>query len=116
MASYARPADDQAMRQMADRTQVRAILLGGELLKQIEPGKTGPKLQDCAAPRLTRAQAATDTGLTLRQFGLRIPADRIQRAQCNRPRDQCQPRSLLRRGQPQEVRVAHARLPFLVGG
>lgn len=69
MASYARQAKDESLRKMADRIQARAIRRCGELLKQIEPGKTGPKpeLQDGAVLQLTRTQAAEQAGLSERQ-------------------------------------------------
>lgn len=54
---------------MADRIQARAIRRCGELLKQIEPGKTGPKpeLQEGDLPQLTRTQAAEQAGLSEHQ-------------------------------------------------
>lgn len=41
MASYAKQANDDSLRKMADRIQARAIRRCGELLKQVEPGKGG---------------------------------------------------------------------------
>lgn len=38
LASYAKMADDDTLRKLADRIQARAVRRMGELLKQIEPG------------------------------------------------------------------------------
>lgn len=69
LASYARQSHDDTLRKMADRIQARAIRRCGDLLKQIEPGKTGPKpeLQDVTVLQLNRTEAATHAGLSERQ-------------------------------------------------
>lgn len=69
LASYARQSKDDTLRKMAERIQARAIRRCGELYKQIEPGKTGPKteLQDATVLQLTRTQAAREAGLSERQ-------------------------------------------------
>lgn len=68
MASYARQANDDSLRKMADRIQARAIRRCGELLKQVEPAKTGPNNYGTAATRNSgRTQAATEAGLSERQ-------------------------------------------------
>lgn len=69
MASYAKQAKDNSLHKMALRIQARAISRCGELLKQIEPGKTGPKpeLQEGDLPQLTRTQAAEQAGLSEHQ-------------------------------------------------
>lgn len=76
LASYARQAKDDSMRKMAERIQARAIGRAGEILAQIEPGKTGPKpeLGAGALPQLTRTQAAEDAGLSdwQRKTALRV--------------------------------------------
>jgi len=66
LASYAKQADDDSLRKMADRIQARAIRRAGELLKQIEPKHTGrpPENGEGDRPNLTRKQAATDAGLS----------------------------------------------------
>lgn len=86
LASYARQAKDDSMRKMADRIQARAIARAGELLKQVKPGKTGPKpeLQAGDHPQLTRTIAATEAGLSehQRKTALRvanIPSDEFDR-------------------------------------
>jgi hypothetical protein len=43
LASYAKQANDDEMMKMATRIRDRAIRRAGELLKQIEPAKPGPK-------------------------------------------------------------------------
>lgn len=67
MASYARQANDDSLRKMADRIQARAIRRCGELLKQIEPKHSGrPKNGDGADPN-SRKQTAREAGLSERQ-------------------------------------------------
>lgn len=68
LASYARQADDDTLRKLADRIQARAIRRCGELLKQIEPGQGARdgKRQDGAVPP-NRKTAATEAGLSERQ-------------------------------------------------
>ena len=69
LASYARQANDEELRRMADRIQARAIRRCGDLLREIEKSSGGrpPKTQDGTVPRLTRTQAARDVGLSERQ-------------------------------------------------
>lgn len=69
LASYARQANDDSMRKMADRIQARAIRRAGELLKQVQPSKGGrpPETQDGTDPSITRTSAADDAGLSERQ-------------------------------------------------
>jgi len=83
LASYARQANDDQLRKMADRIQARAIRRAGELYNQIEPDKGGYHgnyAQDGTVPS-TRKQAATDAGLSERQ---RKTASRV----ANIPEDQ----------------------------
>ncbi len=99
MASYAKQANDDTMRKMADRIQVRAIRRCGELLEQIEASKGGrppkntgerrPSLEGWIPgtgkagdrpslegwiPGTTRTQAAADAGMSehRRKTALRI--------------------------------------------
>ena len=60
---------DRCLAVMAERIQARAIRRCGELLKQIEPGKTGPKteLHDATVMQLNRTEAARDAGISKRQ-------------------------------------------------
>jgi hypothetical protein len=81
LASYARQAKDDVLLKMSMRVQARAIDRCGELLKQIEPAKTGPKLSDASDTQLGRVQAARDAGLSDRQ---RVTAIRVN----NVPRNQ----------------------------
>ncbi len=68
LASYAKQAKDESMHKMAERIQARAIRRCGELLKQIEPGKTGPKQLGAGAhTQLSRKDAATEAGLSKHQ-------------------------------------------------
>jgi hypothetical protein len=91
LASYARQADDDSLRNMAVRIQARAIRRCGELLKQIEDDNRGrkPKVEICtgtdtnfdsngkppkqsvingaAAVPVSRTQAARDAGMSKRQ-------------------------------------------------
>ena len=88
LASYARQAKDDTMRQMADRIQARAIRRAGELLKQIEPSKGGDSslfnAKEGDRPSVTRKQAATDAGMSehQRKQALRVasvPAPEFER-------------------------------------
>lgn len=72
LASYAKQADDDSMRKMAERIQARAIRRAGELLKQIEKqNKSGinqysePSMG--AHTRLSRKQAAEEAGMSKNQ-------------------------------------------------
>jgi hypothetical protein len=69
MASYAKQARNTTLRKMADRIQARAIRRCGELLKQIEPAKPGPKpkLQEGAHQQLGRSSVAEEAGLSEHQ-------------------------------------------------
>ena len=67
LASYAKQAKDEELMKMAVRIRDRAIRRTGELLKQIEPGKTGPKLSTDTDTQFSRKQAANDAGLSKRQ-------------------------------------------------
>jgi hypothetical protein len=64
LASYARQSKDDSMRKMAERIQARAIRRAGELLKQIDKSN---KHQIHGSGNLTRAQAASDAGMSVRQ-------------------------------------------------
>lgn len=69
LASYAKQAEDDQLRKMADRIQARAIRRCGELLKQIEAGNGARdgKRQEGDLPPFNRTQAATDAGLSEHQ-------------------------------------------------
>ena len=88
MASYARQAEDEQLRKMADRIQARAIRRCGELLKQVEPAsgeRTDLEPKDGTVPRSTRESVATEAGLSERQrkTALRtanVPDDEFEQA------------------------------------
>ena len=69
MASYARQANDNSLRKMADRIQARAIRRCGELLKQIDRPQQGgrPKKNRDGSDPVSRTQAAREAGLSERQ-------------------------------------------------
>jgi hypothetical protein len=69
LASYARQSEDQELERMAQRIRARAIRRAGELLKQIEPAKKGPKTELDAAGgnQFGRMKAAQDAGMSPRQ-------------------------------------------------
>lgn len=69
LASYARQSEDQELERMAQRIRARAIRRAGELLKQIEPGKTGPKPELGVGDhtQLTREDAAREAGMSKHQ-------------------------------------------------
>ena len=80
LASYAKQAQDDGLRKMADRIQARAIRRCGELLQQIQTSigaRTDLEPQDGAVPKLTRTQAAHDAGLSERQRKTAIRVSRI---------------------------------------
>lgn len=76
LASYARQSEDDQLERMAQRIRARAIRRAGELLKQIEPGKTGPKpgLSVADHTQLTREDAAREAGMSKHQ---QVQATRI---------------------------------------
>jgi hypothetical protein len=86
LASYARQAHDETMLKLAMRIQARAMQRVGELLKEIEPSRgANQNIGAGARPKVTRTQAATDTGLSAhqRKTALRvagIPPDEFEAA------------------------------------
>jgi hypothetical protein len=66
LASYARQAQDEQLRKMADRIQARAIRRCGELLQQIQiaSGRPPQEIKEGALPNYGRVKAATDAGLS----------------------------------------------------
>jgi hypothetical protein len=72
LASYAKQAQDESLRKLADRIKVRAVSRTGELLKQIEPARGGDRgNQYCQRegdlPLPSRTQAAQDAGMSEHQ-------------------------------------------------
>jgi hypothetical protein len=69
LASYAKQADDDTLRQMADRIQARAVRRASELLKQYPNGHGGPREQVAATGDLpSQRQAAHAAGMSDRQY------------------------------------------------
>jgi hypothetical protein len=87
LASYARQANDDTLRKLADRIQARAIRRQGELLKQIPDnnrGRPSSEIPVAALPNLTRTSAAESAGISehQRKTALRVasvPADDFER-------------------------------------
>lgn len=63
LASYAKQADDDTLRKLADRIQARAVRRCGELLKQFD-GRGRPPENTTGAHTISRAQVAADAGLS----------------------------------------------------
>lgn len=79
LASYAKQAQDDDLRHMADRIQARAIRRAGELLSQIRAGQGARdgKWQEGSLPPLTRTRAADEAGLSEHQRKTAIRVSRI---------------------------------------
>ena len=87
LKSYAKQANDDALRLMAERIQLRAVRRCGELLKAIEAGVGGrpSKTHTGTGTSFTRSDAARDAGLSKRQkdTALRVanvPDDEFEQA------------------------------------
>lgn len=78
LASYAKMADDDSLRQLADRIQARAVRRMGELLKTFNNERARTDLDDGA---VTQRSAAENAGISERQ---RVTAVRV----ANIPQDQ----------------------------
>jgi len=63
LASYAKQADDDSLRIMADRIQARAVRRCGELLKQVD-GRGGDQSKKGGAPLFARREAASQAGMS----------------------------------------------------
>ena len=77
MASYAKQANDTALRKMADRIQARAIRRCGELLKQIKSARgANQNFREGALPKVGRGAAAKKAGMSehQRKTALRVAA------------------------------------------
>jgi AbiEi antitoxin C-terminal domain len=86
LASYARQADDDSLRKLADRIQARAVRRCGELLKQFD-GRGGDRSKNGGAPIFapSRREAATQAGISKDQqvTAVRVasvPADQFEQA------------------------------------
>ena len=84
LASYARQANDNALRKLADRIQARAVRRAGELLELLD-GRGDHMKKDGAVLSLTRAQAARRAGMGERQRKTavrvaRVPVDDFEKA------------------------------------
>ncbi len=81
LASYAKQADDQSLRKLADRIQARAISRMGELLKTFQnPGARTDLPSGDAPTKMTQRQAAANAGVSKDQ---EVTAIRV----ANVPRD-----------------------------
>lgn len=68
LASYAKQADDDTLRKLADRIQARAVRRCGELLKQYNgQGARTDQLSAGAHTKLTQQQIARDAGMSRHQ-------------------------------------------------
>ena len=90
LASYARMADDDSLRKMADRIQARAVRRCGELLKQYDAkGRRSDRepvvLGDNRSIAPTKAEAARSAGMTPKQTATatrvaNVPTDAFESA------------------------------------
>lgn len=67
LASYARQADDDTLRKLADRIQARAVRRAGELLKQFDGKGRNQYSEDNNGTVVTQKQAAEQAGMSQRQ-------------------------------------------------
>jgi hypothetical protein len=69
LASYARQAEDDTLRKLADRIQARAVRRAGQLLKTFQTGPKGgrPSRNGVGTAPVSQAQAANDAGMSERQ-------------------------------------------------
>ena len=68
LASYAKMADDDSLRQMADRIQARAVRRMGELLKQFDaPGKRTDQPDMGGHTKLSQKEVAAQAGISKHQ-------------------------------------------------
>lgn len=82
LASYARMADDDTLRKLADRIQARAVRRLGELLKQYDAqGQRTDQLSEGAHTKLSQKDAAEQAGISKHQ---QVQAVRV----ANVPQDQ----------------------------
>jgi hypothetical protein len=84
LASYAKMADDDSLRVMADRIQARAVRRMGELLKQFD-GRGDHMKKDGTVLSLTQKQIAEEAGVSERQRKTavavaNVPAEKFEAA------------------------------------
>lgn len=73
LASYARMADDDALRQLADRIQARSVRRAGELLKTFKSaGGRPPKTLAGTHPSYSQQKAAQDAGMSPHQTKIAV--------------------------------------------
>ncbi len=87
LASYAKQADDDTLRKMADRIQARAVRRCGELLKQYDArqGQNLPNAKNDGTDSFSRRDIAAQAGMSERQqvTAVRVanvPEDRFENA------------------------------------
>jgi hypothetical protein len=75
LASYAKQADDDTLRKLADRIQARAVRRAGKLLEVFkQQGARNDRLPDGAVRKFTQTEAAERAGMSERQ---RVTAVRV---------------------------------------
>jgi hypothetical protein len=85
LASYARQADDDSLRKLADRIQARAVRRCGELLKQFDGRpQNAAKQMDGSDHLISRAEAGSNAGMSERQIKTavrvaNVPADQFEK-------------------------------------
>jgi hypothetical protein len=79
LASYAKQADDDALRKLADRIQARAVRRCGELLKQYD-GRGRPAENNMGVHTISRADAAKDAGLSKHKVDTAVRVSNIPSA------------------------------------
>lgn len=76
LASYAKMADDDTLRQLADRIQARAVRRMGELLKEFDGRGRNP-----GAGVISQAKAAADAGISKRQKDTAVAVSNVPATQ-----------------------------------
>lgn len=74
LASYAKQADDDSLRKLADRIQARAVRRCGELLKTFDARGRPSEKNDGAVTNISQRDAASSAGISERQ---RVTAVRV---------------------------------------
>lgn len=83
LASYAKQADDDTLRQMADRIQARAVRRAGEILKQFD-ARGRPAGNSQGTPTISQQAAADQAGMSRHQRHqairvANVPAEQFER-------------------------------------
>jgi hypothetical protein len=95
LASYARQSEDLELEKMAIRIRDRATRRAGELLKQIPPGKTGPKqLTEGTHTQLSRTEIAQRAGMSEHQQVTAVRVANIPKEEFDRQVESANPPTL----------------------